>query len=395
MKRIFLFALIGMFGLSACDSIPAALFPTETPTLTATPTPSRTPTPTITPTPTATPTPTPAYPSEGYGPVGFPVFVNPLTGLEYEGDFSILDRRPVAVKVSNLPRNVRPQWGLSLADHVYEYYTEEGSTRFIALYYGNDAEMVGSVRSARFFDHHIITMYKANFAFGSADYRVRNLMYNQNYADRLVIESSCPPMCRFEPQGANLLVADTAGITELINGRSVPGGNGRQNLDGLFFRYPLPYDGQPADHVYVRYSGAIYNYWDYDPETGKYFRYAETANDTSGDNPQYEQATDRLTGEPITADNVVVVYITHQYYSRNPEIVDIVVSGPGKAYLFRDGQMFELVWYRNALDQLIIYATQNGEYFPFKPGNTWFQVVGSATTLTQEGDAWRFRWALP
>ena len=45
----------------------------------------------------------------------------------------------------NLPRNHRPKYGLSAADLVYEYYTEAGTTRFIALFYGQDAETVGPI----------------------------------------------------------------------------------------------------------------------------------------------------------------------------------------------------------------------------------------------------------
>jgi Protein of unknown function (DUF3048) N-terminal domain len=51
------------------------------------------------------------------------------------------------VSVSNLPRNVRPQWGFSLAGHVYEYYTEEGTTRFAAVFYGQNATIIWSARS--------------------------------------------------------------------------------------------------------------------------------------------------------------------------------------------------------------------------------------------------------
>jgi hypothetical protein len=75
--------------------------------------------------------------------------VNPLTGWRVT-DPALLDRRPLLVKVENLPRGSRPQHGLSFADMVFEYYTELGSTRFAALFYGQDAQVVGPIRSARF-----------------------------------------------------------------------------------------------------------------------------------------------------------------------------------------------------------------------------------------------------
>src|SRR5688572_23272367 len=48
---------------------------------------------------------------------------NPLTGLPVNIP-SLLERRPIAIKVGNSPDYVRPQSGLSLADVVYEYYIE-------------------------------------------------------------------------------------------------------------------------------------------------------------------------------------------------------------------------------------------------------------------------------
>jgi hypothetical protein len=392
MKRFLILPLLAL-SLAACGQLLAT--PTPTPTSTPTLTATSTATPTETPTPTVTPTPTSDFPPGGYGPSDFPDDVNPLTGLKV-ADPSLLERRPLMIKVANLPREYRPQWGLSLADHVYEYYIEEGTTRFAAIFLGNDVEMVGPIRSGRFFDHRLMQMYKPNFAFGSADARVRNLLYNQDYANRLIIESACPPMCRYQPSGVNYLMADTAALTDWINQKNLREGNGRQNLDGFRFLHDLDVEGAPARQIFIRYSGAIYNRWDYDPQTGKYSRYSETQNDLDGTLQVYAPLTDRLTGEPITADNVVLLYITHQYFSLKPEIVDIVVSGPGKAYLFRYGEMFELTWYRNAIDQLFTLVGSDGEPFPLKPGNTWFEVVGSSTTMTREGDSsWRFRFSIP
>ncbi len=366
--------------------------PQPTAPLTATATETETPAPTLTPSPTLSPT--PDYPPAGYGPENFPANIDPLTGLKVP-DSSLLDRRPLLIKVSNLPRNVRPQWGLNAADQVFEYYTEEGSTRFAALFYGQDAAQVGPIRSARLVDHHLMTMYKANFAFGSADYRVRNLLYNQEYSDRLVIESACPPMCRYEPNGLNYLMADTAALTDWIDEKRVPGGNGRQNLDGYFFNYRLPAGGKSAENIFVRFSAAIYNQWKYDSALGQYLRFAETDNDLDGGHEGYAALTDRVSGEPIAADNVVVLYIPHQYYSRHPEIVDIVVSGPGKAYLFRDGQMFALTWYRNGLDQRFTLADAQGKTFPLKPGNTWFEIIGATSALSGGAPDWRFTFSIP
>jgi hypothetical protein len=348
----------------------------------------------VKPTDTLTPTVTPPYPVEGYGPKDFPTDVNPLTGQK-ASDPKLLERRPLAVKVSNIPRNVRPQWGLSLADIVYEYYTEEGSTRFVAIFLGKDAEMVGSIRSARLFDGNIVRMYKAVLAFVSGAEQVRERLYNSEYASRLVTENKCPPICRYEPNGVNFAVTDTSKLSAYATEIGIE--NGRQNLDGMLFKVEPPQGGQPADRAFVRYSGAIYNRWDYDPATGKYARFSETDNDVGGPtNEVYAPLTDRLTNQPITADNVLVILVPHEYYSRQPEIVDFNFSGSGTAYLLRDGQVYKVLWQRPTADSVLSLSLEDGTPFPFRPGNTWVEVMGQSSNVTQEGENdWRFTHQFP
>ena len=100
------------------------------------------------------------------GPNNFPAGVNPLTGLVVANP-EFLQRRPIAVKVSNIAR-VRPQSGLNNADLVFEHMTEGTITRFTAVFYGNDSEKIGSVRSGRIVDLEIPVMYDAAFAYSGA-----------------------------------------------------------------------------------------------------------------------------------------------------------------------------------------------------------------------------------
>jgi hypothetical protein len=351
------------------------------------------PTATVTPTQSVTETPTlepaPAYPPEGYGPTGFPSDVDPLTGLQVANP-ALLERRPLLIKVSNLPRIVRPQWGLSLADIVFEYYTEEGSTRFAALFLGNDAEMVGPIRSARFVDAHLVRGYKAVFAFGLAYSKVLERLYNAEFANRLVIESASTPLFRYDPNGYNHLMVGTAALSDYITGLGVE--NGRQNLDGMSFKLEPPAGGLPATQVTVRFSGAIYNRWDYDPITGKYLRFAETADDLNNNNEQYAQSTDRLTNQPLAFDNVIVLYANYELYTT--EVYDILFSGSGDGYAFRDGQAYQVRWQRNDTDVVSLLKT-DGTAFSFKPGTTWFEIVGLRSTAKQTGEGWRFHHLMP
>jgi len=382
-KLLYIFVSLSVL-LAACG--PAAPVTGGTPT--GTPVASATPQP-LTVTLSPQPSPTSLYPSEGYGPSNFPLNVNPLTGLQVV-DPTLLDRRPLLIKVSNLPRSVRPQWGLSLADIVFEYYTEEGTTRFAAVFYGNDAEMVGPIRSGRFIDAHLVRGYKAVFAFGSAYVAEMDRYLQSEFADRLVIEGSSTPLYRYDPNGANHLVVNTADLSAYATSKEIQ--NGRQNLDGMSFKLESPAGGQPVAQIVVRYSGAIYNRWDYDPATDKYLRFSDTITDNDGQNEEYQQLTDRLTNQPIAFNNVVVLYVTHELYS--PGIYDILFSGSGDGYAFRDGQVYQVKWQRNDTD-VVSLTNPDGTPFPFKPGTTWFEVVGTNSTVQQTDQGWRFTHQMP
>jgi hypothetical protein len=376
--------------LSACGTATVAPTPTQVPLPTETAVLSATlQPPTITPSPL--PNTTVVASLGGYGPSNFPVGVNPLTGLQVASP-ALLDRRPLLIKVSNLPRNVRPQWGLSLADIVFEYYTEEGATRFAALFLGNDASTVGPIRSARFMDLHIIRGYKAVFAFGSAYDKVIERLYNAEFANRLVLEGPATPLKRYDPNGADNLVVSTSDLSAYITAQGIE--NGRQNLDGMSFNPTVSAGGQLVTQVFVRYSGVIYNRWDYDNATGKYLRYADTANDYDNVKEQYAQLTDRLTGQPVAFDNLVVLFVTTDHYNISPEVVDIQFLGSGTAYAFRDGQGYPVTWQRNS-NSVVSLTNPDGTPFSFKPGTTWFEVMGASSIVQQTGQVWRFVHRMP
>lgn len=379
--------LLPAFLLAACQAGASPATPTATGTRLAADTPA--PEATSTPVPTGTPD----YPEQGYGPAGFPPNINPLTGLEVSNP-ALLERRPLIIKVSNLPRNVRPQWGLTSADIVYEYYTEEGTTRFSAVFLGTDAAQVGPIRSARFFDANLVRMYKGLFAYGSADKRVRDRLSNAEFAGRLILEweAGCPAMCRYDPNLYDSLVGNTSALSEYANKKGIS--NTRQGLDGMFFQIAPPAGGQPVTSVYPWYSAAIYNRWDYDPATGKYMRHADKENAVNNQPETYELLTDRNNNQPVTADTLVVLLMSHTFYSVNPEMVEMEFSGSGPAYVFRDGQAYQVRWQVQS-GMVVSLLDADGNPFPFKPGQTWFEVMGKTSQVIQQENAWRFQMRFP
>jgi hypothetical protein len=313
-------------------------------------------------------------------------------------DPNLLDRRPVSVKINIVPRTTnRPPWGLTFADIVYDYYHNDGYSRFHAIFYGSNAELAGPIRSGRLLDYELVHMYQGIFTYGSADALINQRLLNSDFSDRVVLEgnnASCPPtvsepLCRYGPDTYDILLGDTKALSEYITKRGVD--NKRQNLDGMSFDPEIQTGGVTGKQLYVRYSGDNYTRWDYVTSTGRYLRFQDEVFDT-GQGEDYAPLVDRLNDQQISAANVVVIYARHEYFQQPPaEIVEILLSGTGPAYAFRDGQMYELQWNRQTTTSVLSLSYSDGTPFAFKPGNTWFQVVGVSTLADkQTTGAWRF-----
>jgi SdrD B-like protein/DUF3048 family protein len=95
--------------------------------------------PTLTSTPLFTPTPQPFPIPTSYGPDQFPADYNPLTAQRV-ADPALFKIPAVLVSISHFPPEARPQAGFSFAPFVYEYFITEGSTRHLAVFYGEVPE---------------------------------------------------------------------------------------------------------------------------------------------------------------------------------------------------------------------------------------------------------------
>lgn len=391
LKRSFFIFILFSLTLAGCNLMKPAAAPTavEQPTETLTSVP---PTATTAPTPEATPT----VAQVDYGPTNFPANVNPLTGLPVN-DPTRLERRPISIKIQIFPRDDRPPFALALADIVYDYYQNNGLTRFNAIFYGNDAEQVGPVRSGRLFDSEIVRMYKAIFAFGGADKRILKTFFNSDFSDRLVLEGAmnCPPMCRVEPNGANYLVANTKEMGPYVVSKGAT--NDRQNLDGMKFQFQTPPNGVPGVQIFNRFSISSYNRWDFDQASGRYLRFQDTQED-AGQGEGYAALMDRVTNTQIVADNVVVLLIPHEYAykSGNSEIVEIKMGDSGIAYAFRDGYAYELKWTRQSPDAIFSLVFPDGTPYSYKPGITFYEVMGTSSSIDKKDNGvWLFEIKFP
>jgi len=180
---------------------------------------------------TAAPTPTNAP----VGPVNFPENINPLTGM-YVADPTILDRRPVLVKVANYPASGRPHAGLSFADMVFEYYIGAGANRFVGLFYGQDTDEIG-------FDH-----------------------IDEILGDRVISgRSTCPAIC---DDGRNIVISVFANSEQMTKYAAQHGVNQqRYTLEGMAFDPQAPFGGSDGPQATILFGSLNRGEWRFDEES--------------------------------------------------------------------------------------------------------------------------------
>lgn len=349
-------------------------------------------------------TPTPEIP-EAVGPDNYPEDFNPLTGLPAE-DPALLAFPPALISISNFPASARPQAGLNSSPITFEIAIGEGMTRFLAMFYGGYPEAVsgqtegeppsegsesdstgnesqdgrsdepensvetasiGPIRSGRLPYEDIRSLYTGFLVMASAWEGVA-----QNLSDTTSVYGD-------DSEDINSAVVGVDKLQEIAQSQAdrYPGSN--FNLAGMKFAQTPPAGGQPAHKAWVFYSMLNQVQWRFTAELGAYIRY-DIKTDGSG---KFVMATDRLTGEPVSKENVIVIYAEHDY--RAPTLIDINFSNrpPTKALLFRDGEIHEIFWTtqfgeyekETGLLRPIRFVDTEGNPIPMKPGQTWIHVV--------------------
>lgn len=312
-----------------------------------------------------------------------PANISPLTGTP--ADPARLALPPVAVKVSNAPPCVRPQHGLAQADIVFEHYVEAWVTRLSAIYHAHLPGQVGSVRSARLIDLELPAIFGAGFLYSGASAGVQSRLAQSDFAIRAIeAGSASPAMYRLPAESlpcndrTHTLFADAAAAqTELAQrGYLAP----VVALNGWRFG-PAMAEGVAADWVAIDYLNAPAK-WQYNANEGQYQRAQQGI-----------AHTDAITGQTLSAANVVVLFAHHVYSDIQESTLwyslEIQFWGDGKLLLFRDGQVYEGQWLRRQREGLFAIVDLNGDALSLRAGQTWFEFVGLDSRVIQTGSGWQ------
>lgn len=315
--------------------------------------------------------------------------VNPLTGLPVD-DPAILERRPFMIRLGNDPE-ARPQAALTEADVVYEELVEWWVTRFTAVYLGNDPQTIAPIRSARLINQQLTTQYDAALVNSGGSDEVRWELSQTDIVNLDEFYVPSPYFYRPNEGWQTRLAFDATLGREYLDREGL---DSNVNLRGFTFSDSLDLTSLPADVVsdakditipYPQLTSEAR--WEYNEDSGRYLRY------TTGD-PHMD-----FNNQQVSAANVVIYFADHQETdivedSAGATSIRIIVDGFGPAWLIRDGKLLKGNWETDGRETpRFIFG--DGSPMPFKPGNTWIQVVPFDYAIQADGATYEFEGSAP
>ncbi len=322
----------------------------------------------------------------------------PLNGVKYskQQEQWWQGHRPLGVMIEN-SLDARPQSGISSADVVYEAVAEGGITRFLSVFYCQDAGIVGPVRSARTYFLDFISEY-ADFPLyahvggantpGPADALGQIDTYGwQSYNDLNQFSIGFPTYWRdYERLGHTVATEHTmystvdklwtVGKTRDLTNVDKKGKSWDAGFVPYSFKDDQPAKSATASTVSFDFSGGYTDYsvkWSYDAKNNVYLRF-------NGGQPHL----DKDTGKQLAAKNVVVLFMresnANDGYTNNEHML-YGTKGTGKAEIFIDGQMTIGTWSKQSRTARLIVHDNTGSEIKFDRGLIWFEILGIAAPV--------------
>ncbi|MBE6563509.1 MAG: DUF3048 domain-containing protein [Ruminococcaceae bacterium] len=301
-----------------------------------------------------------------------PEHLNPLTGLEAEGELE--GKRPVSVMLNNI-HEALPQVGISGADVLFECLAEGSITRLLGVFADpTDVGVIGSIRSSRPYYLDFAQMFDAVYvhAGGSEDAYSQIASRNIDHIDgvrgggdslgifyrdqeRLKTMNLEHTMMT---QGENIVytIENNKYRTELREGFEYP-------FEFAAYGESVKVGDDSATHVYIPISSYQLVDYVYDEEAKIYYRYQYNG----------KKHIDGGNGEQLSFKNVIVLFCETAPYDTYGRL-KVTTTGTGNGYLISEGKYKAINWSRDDIDGNLTLTDANGERIVVNRGKTFINI---------------------
>ena len=285
-------------------------------------------------------------------------FYSSLTGIEVS-DQSAIASPVTAVMIENSP-DARPQSGLKRAGVIYEAVAEGGITRFLTVFQGEKPELIGPVRSLRYYYLNWAAPYQASIAHVGGSYNALQEVRNGNYRDADQFFNPGTYWRSTDRVAPHNVYTSGAKLDELNQSKGWTSSN---------FTSFLRVDGKPASEpnatsIQLNFSSWLFNTsYTYNQTTNSYDRLLAGS-----------PHSDREGGQ-LSPSVVVAIEATTSSRGGTDGYEDIVTTGSGKATVFQDGLATPVTWHKKSMLEPLELLNEDGTPIKLVRGQTWIAVI--------------------
>lgn len=315
-----------------------------------------------------------------------PEFVNPLTGLAAEKDFST--QRPAAIMINNIAVSC-PQVGVSQADVIYECLVEGGYTRLMMLVmdYANLPE-IGSIRSARDYYLDFAADYDALYVHaGGSPYAYDSIqargITNLDGVNMYLPTTFYRDQDRVVSMGLEHSLMSTG--EKIVEGikykryRTALTQNFDYPLDFVKYGTTTSFE-EAATHIHIPYSLFQITDFVYDAENEYYLRYQFDG----------QEHIDGATGEQLSFENVLIYFCETGLITGDPSFrIEVGTVGEGSGYYATRGTYIPITWKKESHESPIQFYDADGEPLLLNAGKTFISVC---PTSIEKSIAFDYEW---
>jgi hypothetical protein len=271
--------------------------------------------------------------------------------------------RPLSIMVEN-SEGARPQSGLDKANIVYEVLAEGGITRFLAIYYDQDVEEVGPIRSARPYFVSKALEHQAIYIHVGGSEEAYNFIKEENIDDINEFVDFQPFWRSTDRTPPHNLYASTVKLRKEANKLGYI-----EMIKKQEYQFEINANerltGRDTDSIVIPYNSSYTVSYKYQPESMKYIRFMNG-----------EPHIDAKTKEQISVDNIIIQFAETKIIDQEGRLaIDFI--GKGIGLLFFKGNSTEIIWEKSDLRARTLFLDKEGNRIALSPGNVWIQIVPS------------------
>ncbi len=297
----------------------------------------------------------------------------------------------------------QPQAGINKADIVFDSVIESCVSRLLGVFHSMSAASVGAIRSARLYDLQLLPLFRGVLAHvGAADevsQMIRDAAARGDFVDIDAYKFDGYPAYPSYYWRVGWKAApynDYSSSASLrAAGASAPGGSAAVTVAAWGF-LPSPTHDASAGGFAQSTEGTGFGFPSAPPLTcpqgqtvqGYYEGYAPTYSYDAAARGYHRSTNgrttvDELTGVPVLARNVLVIYsdlsVTNIVESAGSWGVSYSIlprtTGSGRLAMYRDGRRVEGTWSRADNFSPFLLKNAAGERILLSPGQTWVHIV--------------------